>query len=69
MDGVAPVQALIDRYNEVMAKWADPDADYEKIGAEQATLEDKIAAADAWSLERNVEIAMDAMRCPQATPT
>ncbi|HEY5876336.1 MAG TPA: energy-dependent translational throttle protein EttA, partial [Ilumatobacteraceae bacterium] len=64
MDGVAPVQALIDRYNEVMAKWADPDADYEKIGAEQATLEDKIAAADAWSLERNVEIAMDALRCP-----
>ncbi len=64
MDGVAPVQALIDRYNEVMAKWADPDADYEKIGAEQATLEDKIAATDAWSLERNVEIAMDALRCP-----
>jgi sulfate-transporting ATPase len=64
MDGVAPVQALIDRYNEVMAKWADPDADYEKIGAEQATLEDKIAATDAWSLDRNVEIAMDALRCP-----
>ncbi len=64
MDGVAPVQALIDRYNEVMAKWADPDADYEKIGVEQATLEDKIAATDAWSLERNVEIAMDALRCP-----
>jgi len=58
------VQSLIDRYNAVMAKWADPDADYEKIGAEQATLEDKIAAADAWSLDRNVEIAMDALRCP-----
>jgi ATP-binding cassette ChvD family protein len=64
MDGVAEVQSLIDRYNAVMAKWADPDADYEKIGAEQATLEDKIAAADAWSLDRNVEIAMDALRCP-----
>ena len=44
--------------------WADPDADYEKIGALQAELEDKIAATDAWSLERNVEIAMDALRCP-----
>ena len=44
--------------------WADPDADYDKIGALQAELEDKIAAADAWSLERNVEIAMDALRCP-----
>ncbi len=64
MDGVAAVQGLIDQYNAVMAKWADPDADYEKIGAEQAALEDKIAAADAWSLERNVDIAMDALRCP-----
>ena len=64
MDGVAAVQSIIDQYNELMAKWADPDADYEKIGAEQAVLEDRIAAADAWSLERNVEIAMDALRCP-----
>ena len=64
MDGVAEVQGIIDRYNEVMAKWADPDADYDKIGKEQAILEDKIAATDAWSLERNVEIAMDALRCP-----
>ena len=64
MDGVAAVQSIIDRYNEVMGMWADPDADYEKIGALQAELEDKIAAADAWSLERNVEIAMDALRCP-----
>jgi sulfate-transporting ATPase len=64
MDGVRPVQDLIDRYNEVMGMWADPDADYDKVGALQAELEDKIAAADAWSLERNVEIAMDALRCP-----
>jgi ATPase subunit of ABC transporter with duplicated ATPase domains len=64
MDGVAPVRDLLERYDEVMAKWADPDADYEKVGAEQAELEDKIAAADAWNLERNVEIAMDALRCP-----
>jgi ATP-binding cassette ChvD family protein len=64
MDGVAAVQSIIDRYNEVMAMWADPDADYDKIGKLQAELEDKIAATDAWSLERNVEIAMDALRCP-----
>ena len=64
MEGVAAVQGLIDSYNEVMAMWADPDADYDKVGARQAELEDKIAAADAWSLERNVEIAMDALRCP-----
>src|SRR5580765_8142718 len=64
MDGVAAVQSVIDRYNEVMAMWAEPDADYDKIGILQAELEDKIAATDAWSLERNVGIAMDALRCP-----
>src|SRR6187431_1451350 len=64
LDGVRPVQDLIDAYNAVMAKWSDPDADYEAIGAEQSALEDKINAADAWNLERNVDIAMDALRCP-----
>lgn len=64
MDGVAPIRDMLARYDEVMAMWADPDADYEKVGAMQAELEDKIAAADAWSLDRNVEIAMDALRCP-----
>ena len=64
LDGVRPVQDLIDAYNAVMAKWADPDADYDAIGTEQSALEDRIAAADAWNLERNVDIAMDALRCP-----
>jgi sulfate-transporting ATPase len=64
LDGVHEVQGLIDQYNAVMARWADPDADYDAIGAEQAALEDRINAADAWNLERNVDIAMDALRCP-----
>ncbi|MFT7646045.1 MAG: sulfate-transporting ATPase [Candidatus Poriferisodalaceae bacterium] len=64
MDGVAETQALIERYNEVLAMWGDPDADFEKVGAEQATLEDKINATDAWDLDRKVEIAMDALRVP-----
>jgi energy-dependent translational throttle protein EttA len=64
LDGVAPIRDLIDTYNAVMAKWSEPDADYEAIGAEQAALEDRINAADAWNLERNVDIAMDALRCP-----
>ncbi|MEO8208212.1 MAG: energy-dependent translational throttle protein EttA, partial [Chloroflexota bacterium] len=64
LDGVRPVQDLIDQYNAVMAKWSEPDADYEAIGAEQSSLEDRINAADAWNLERNVDIAMDALRCP-----
>ena len=64
LDGVAEIQTLIDQYNAVIAAWSDPDADYEAIGARQAALEDRIAAADAWNLERNVDIAMDALRCP-----
>jgi energy-dependent translational throttle protein EttA len=64
LDGVRPVQDLIDQYNALMARWSEPDADYDAIGREQTALEDRIAAADAWNLERNVEIAMDALRCP-----
>ena len=64
MDGVGEIRSLLDRYNEVLAMWGDPDADFEKVGAEQAELEDKINAAGAWDVERNVEIAMDALRCP-----
>jgi ATP-binding cassette ChvD family protein len=64
MDGVAAARDVLARYDEVMAMWGDPAADYEKVGALQAELEDKINAWDAWNLERNVEIAMDALRCP-----
>ena len=52
------------RYDEVLAKYADPDADYEKIGEEQARLEAEIAAKGANDLERTIEIAMDALRLP-----
>jgi ATP-binding cassette ChvD family protein len=64
LDGVRALQDLLDQYNAVMARWSEPDADYEAIGAEQAALEDRINAADAWNVERNVEIAMEALRCP-----
>jgi ATP-binding cassette ChvD family protein len=64
MDGVKAVQDLLERYNAVMARWSEPDADYEAIGVEQAELEDRIAAVGAWDVDRNVGIAMDALRCP-----
>ena len=64
LDGVREVHGLIEQYNAVMAKWSEPDADYEAVGAEQAALEDRINATGAWDIERNVEIAMDALRCP-----
>jgi energy-dependent translational throttle protein EttA len=64
MDGVGQVAALIAEYDEVMSGWADPDADYEKLGARQADLEAKIDAAGAWDLQRTVDVAMDALRAP-----
>jgi energy-dependent translational throttle protein EttA len=64
MDGVARVAALLAEYDEVMAGWADPDADYEKLGARQADLEARIDAAGAWDLQRTVDVAMDALRAP-----
>ncbi len=64
MDGVGEVADLLTRYDEVLAKYADPDADYEKIGAEQADLEAKIEASGANDLDRQIAIAMDALRLP-----
>ncbi len=64
MDGVAQTQALIERYNEVLAMWGDPDADLDQVGTMQAELENQIESTNAWDLERQVEIAMDALRVP-----
>ena len=64
MDGVGQVAALLTEYDELMAKWSDPDADYEKLGTRQAELESKIEAAGAWDLQRTIDIAMDALRLP-----
>jgi sulfate-transporting ATPase len=64
MDGVAEVAGLLERYDAVLARYAEPDADYEKIGAEQADLEARIQAAGADDLDRQIEIAMDALRLP-----
>jgi energy-dependent translational throttle protein EttA len=64
MEGVAETKALVDRFNAVSEAMGDPDADFDTLMAEQAELQEKIDAADAWELDRHVEIAMDALRCP-----
>jgi sulfate-transporting ATPase len=64
MDGLGETATLLERYDQVLAKWADPDADYEKLGEEQADLEAKIESSGAWDLKRTIEIAMDALRLP-----
>ncbi len=64
MDGLGETATLLEQYDAVLAKWADPDADYDKLGEEQAEIEKKIEAANAWDLKRTIEIAMDALRLP-----
>ncbi len=63
-DGVAETKALLDRFNEVCQAMGEPDADFDALLAEQSDLQDKIDAANAWDLDRTLEIAMDALRLP-----
>jgi ATP-binding cassette ChvD family protein len=65
-DGVAEIRGLLTRFDEINARLGEPlDADeMEKVLAEQARVQDAIEAANGWDLDRTVEIAMDALRCP-----
>ena len=66
MEGMSETKAILDRFNEVSAKFAEEMTDEEmnSLLAEQAELQEKIDAADAWDLDRHIEIAMDALRLP-----
>jgi len=66
MDGVAPVRDLLKRFEEINMAFADPDADMDALIAEQAEVQEKIDACNGWDIERKLEIAMDALRCPPA---
>jgi ATP-binding cassette ChvD family protein len=61
---VASTRALLTRYEEVGNAMGEEDADFDALLAEQAELQDKIDAAGAWDLDRELEIAMDALRVP-----
>jgi len=63
-EGMAETVALISRFNEVCAAMADPEADFDALLSEQADLQAKIDAANAWDLERTLDIAMEALRLP-----
>lgn len=63
-EGVGPIKAKIDRFNEISAAMADPDADFDTLLAEMGTLQEDIDAADAWDLDSQLDQAMDALRCP-----
>ena len=64
MEGVKPITDLLAEFDQVNEAFGDPDADYDKLCARQAELQEKLDAADAWNLEANLELAMDALRCP-----
>ncbi len=66
MQGVRPVADMMDRFNAISAMMADPpeDADFDALMAEMGELQEKIDAVDGWTLDNQLEIAMDALRCP-----
>ncbi|MBM7410628.1 ATP-binding cassette ChvD family protein [Clavibacter michiganensis] len=63
-EGVGPLKAQVDRYNEIAAAMAEPDADFDTLLAEMGTLQEAIDAADGWELDSQLEQAMDALRTP-----
>ena len=67
-EGVAAKVAVVNRFNEISAKFAEPmsDDEMEKLLAEQAKVQDQMDAQNLWDLDRQLEIAMDALRCPPA---
>jgi sulfate-transporting ATPase len=63
-DGVREVRDLMDRFNEISAGFAEPDADFDALLAEQAKVQDQIDRRGAWELESQLDHAMDALRLP-----
>src|SRR5580765_378772 len=63
-EGAGEIKAKLDRYNQISAEMAEPDADFDALMTEMGHLQEAIDAADAWDLDSQLEQAMDALRCP-----
>ena len=63
-EGVQPIMDMLKEYDDINMAFAEPDADYDKLLARQAELQDKLDAADAWNIDQKLDRAMDALRCP-----
>ncbi len=65
-EGVGEIRALLDEFNELSAKFAEPmdDGEMNRLLEKQGNLQDKIDAADAWEIDRVIDVAMEALRCP-----
>ena len=64
-DGVRALRDILDRFNEISAAFAEPDADFDALLAEQGKVQDAIDRADAWQLDQHLDHAMDALRLPE----
>ena len=63
-DGARGIADMVDRFNEISALMCEPDADFDTLGAEMGELQDKIDAVDGWTLDNQLEVAIEALRCP-----
>ena len=63
-EGVQPIMDMLKEYDDIYMAFAEPDADFDKLLARQAELQDKLDAADAWNIDQKLDRAMDALRCP-----
>ena len=63
-EGVQPVMDMLKEYDDINMAFAEPDADFDKLLARQAELQDKLDAADAWNIDQKLDRAMNALRCP-----
>jgi energy-dependent translational throttle protein EttA len=64
-DGVRPMRDLLDRFNEISARFAEPDVDFDALIEEQGAVQDLIDRHDVWSLDATLDRAMDALRLPE----
>ena len=63
-EGVKPITDLLAEFDKINEAFGDPDADFDKLCARQAEVQEKLDACDAWNLDNNLELAMEALRCP-----
>ena len=63
-EGVQPIMDMLKEYDDINMAFAEPHADFDKLLARQAELQDKLDAADAWNIDQKLDRAMDALRCP-----
>ncbi len=63
-EAVTPIKELLTKFDDINNKFAEPDADFDALLAQQARLQDELDKVDAWNLDSRLELAMDALRCP-----